>query len=99
MIVILVMSLLFIVYGAVGYFKGIQKIPQKFKNTEYEKPYRRFQSCANLMLGVSFFFCWLIAKNEITASENMILICAVFILPIILYAIIGHLLFCKRLKK
>jgi len=99
MIAVLFMSLFFIIYGALGCIKGIQKIPQKFKNTEYENPYKKFQGRVYLTLGISYFFIWIMMANKIIAFETIQIACILFTVPILLYAIIGHLIFCKRLKK
>jgi len=92
------MSLFWIIYGILGLF-GIQKIPRRYINTEYEKPYKRFQGFVFLLMGVPCFIIWLLAKNTIIAPEKLPVIIVVCVMPSILYAFIGDMRFRKRLGR
>jgi len=99
MIILFFFSLFWMGSGILGALFGIQKVPLKFVNTEYEKPYRRFMSFIYLLMGVPCFVIWLLAENMIIPSEKLPVIAAVCVIPPILLAIIGHLCFLKRLGK
>ncbi len=93
------MSLFWIINGILSLFFGIQNVPRKFKNTEYEKPYKKFAGFIYLLFGVSSFVIWLLAENEIISLEKALVISAICFIPLILCAIIGDICFRKRLSK
>ena len=96
MVVIFICSLFWIIYGLLGVIFGIQiNVPRKFRNTEHEKPYKRFMGLAYLLMGVSWFVVWLMVDNMIIAPEKWPVILAICIVPVI-FAIIVDRRFRKR---
>lgn len=96
--IILFMSVFWIVYGVLGLF-GIQNIPKKIRNTEYEKEYKRFSGTGWLLIGVPWFVVWIVTHNMEISAHIVMLILVVCAIPAIIYTYIGEKKYRNLLKK
>lgn len=98
MYTMLALSVFWICYGILGLF-GVQKIPEKYRNAEFAKDYKRFSGTGWLLLGLPQFILWIVIHNMDISPLGIgaiMLLCAI---PAVVYAYIGEKKFRKQLEK
>lgn len=96
--ILLIMSLFWVCYGILGIF-GIQNIPNRMKNTEYEKEYKKFAGTGWLLIGIPWFVVWLVTHNKNVTAIYLIIILAVCAIPSMVYTHIGEKKYRRLLEK
>ena len=98
LISLLILSAFWCVYGILGLF-GVQRIPNRYRGTELEAEYKRFQGIGWLLLGIPWLVLWLFAHNvEIENLMLFMLMLAGLALPSLIYDFVGDRIYRKKLK-
>lgn len=96
--VLLMMSVIWMIYGILGLL-GIQYIPKKYRGTKVATAYKRFSGLSWFLLGFPWFLIWLVAHNHNPAPLTLLWILVVCAAPAITYSIVGERAIRKQLNK
>ena len=99
MTVVLCLSVFWIIYGMLGIL-GIQNIPEKYKDSDFEKEYKQYKGIGWLLLGIPMFVFWLVVHNmDISNKVPFVIVMIVIALPAVIYDFVGDRKYQKLLKK
>lgn len=85
MTTILILSIVWIIYGILGLF-GIQNVPKEVKGTAYERDNKRKSGISWLLMGIPYLTAYIFIKDKDLPAGLVALVLIILVIPSIVYS-------------